>query len=182
MDLALVPPRHHAAIGRLFKRLDPISGRRRGRPATFRIHEVVSRCVELLKEAISENAIAVTIQTDPGLPAHGYEQDLQAALLNIIDNAVYWLSTVSSKRTIDIAASYDSKDVVVNVSNNGPTLGQDYIPRLFSAGFTLKAGGTGLGLAIAREAMRGSKGDIAFDDSAVKTTFVRRMPAAPSGK
>ena len=44
-----------------------------------------------------------------------------------------------------------------------------------SPGFTLKPEGSGIGLAIAREAMRASKGDVAYDNGADGTTFVIEM-------
>jgi signal transduction histidine kinase len=163
-------------LGRLFKKLDPISGRKRGKPRNFNISEVITRCLELFREPIGQNSIKIHTECDSTLHAYGYDDDLQAALMNIIDNAIHWLSTSSGKRKLDISCGKEVRCALVKVSNNGPIIDDMYLPRLFEVGFTLKSGGTGLGLAISREAMRRSKGEIIYDHNASETTFIIRMP------
>jgi signal transduction histidine kinase len=165
-------------LGKLFKKLDPISGRRRGKPSTFKAAKVIERCLELFQESISQNNIRVVFEAAGDLRAYGYEDDLQAALMNIIDNAIYWLSTSSEDREVGIRVTRHSKSISISMSNTGPLIDDAYMPRLFDAGFTLKSNGTGLGLAIAREALRRSKGEITFDDTEAETTFILRIPAA----
>jgi signal transduction histidine kinase len=98
--------------------------------------------------------------------------------MNVIDNAIHWLSTSTAERELTITCTQKGKTTRIAMSNTGPLIDDAYVPRLFDAGFTLKSSGTGLGLAIAREALRRSKGDIAFDENAAETTFVLRLPAA----
>jgi signal transduction histidine kinase len=164
-------------LGRLFKKLDPISGRKRGKPRNFNISEVITRCLDLFREPIQQNSIKVHTECDSTLHAYGYDDDLQAALMNIIDNAIHWLSTSSDKRKLDISCEKEARWALVKVRNNGPIIDDMYLPRLFEVGFTLKSGGTGLGLAISREAMRRSKGEIIYDHNASETTFIIRMPS-----
>ncbi len=164
-------------LGRLFKQLDPISGRKRGAPSNFPVLKVVESCVELLAEPIARSGIAVTVNVPPDLRAYGYNADLQSALLNILDNAAYWLATVPGiERRIEVEAERRQDEVTIRISNNGPEIGDDYIPRLFEAGFTLKNDGMGIGLAIARETCRASKGELEFDAAAPQTTFVIHFP------
>jgi signal transduction histidine kinase len=166
-------------LGRLFKKLDPVSGRKRGRPGPFTVGKVINRSLELFNDVITAAGIQVSIQCTNALVAYGYESDLQAALMNVIDNAIYRLGTSAQERHLNMSCTSDGRTILVTLCNNGPLLDDAYIPRLFDAGFTLKSGGTGLGLTIAREALRASKGEIAFDDNAAETTFVIRLPAAP---
>jgi signal transduction histidine kinase len=165
-------------IGRLFKRLDPISGRKRGKPRDFAVMNVINRSLELFKEPIANNAVRVNLECDNDTQAHGYDDDLQAAVMNIVDNAIYWLINKSGKRNLNVDCATVRGNVEIRVGNNGPVIDDAYIPRLFDAGFTLKSGGTGLGLAIAREAIRRSKGAIRYDENASETTFVIQMPSA----
>ncbi len=179
-------PEHAATLGdgtkslsRLFKRLDPVSGRRRGRPTNFSLSEVVQTALALFETAIAEEKIHVSIDVGSDAKAHGYVEDFQAALLNIIENAVYWLSSSSQpERNISITYEIHKKSVRLYISNDGPVLDASFLPRLFHAGFSLKSDGTGLGLAIAREACRASKGDLNFDSSKPDTTFVIEFPIA----
>ena len=160
-------------LGKLFKRLDPIAGRKRGRPTNFAVNEVVAGAAELLSESIRSSCISLEIDVPDKLTAYGYAEDLQTALLNILDNAIHWLGTVLNRtRTIEIVGIASDGIVRVAVSNNGPPIDPEYVPRLFSSGFSLKSEGTGLGLAIAREACRASKGDVTFDENTPDTTFL----------
>jgi signal transduction histidine kinase len=108
--------------------------------------------------------------------AYGYEEDVQAALMNIIDNAIFWLATSDQPRRMSIDAAANAKSIRIVLRNNGPLIDPPYVERLFEAGFTLKSSGTGLGLAISREAMRRSKGDVIFDQDSPETTFVIVIP------
>lgn len=168
-------------LSKLFKSLDPISGKKRGRPKAFGIQEVLSRCVALFGDAITDTAIEVVYALpDQIAPVIGYESDLMAAVLNIIDNAVHWLGTSPTRpRRLVFSVSQSKRYVRVSISNNGPLIDERFHARMFSPGFSLKTEGSGIGLAIAREAMRASKGDVAFDAEAEQTTFVIEMQRAP---
>ncbi|MFK2878724.1 ATP-binding protein [Rhodanobacter hydrolyticus] len=170
---------HQSAGGlnKLFKALDPVSGRRRGRPTDFDASRVMQRCLDLFSDAIQREGIVIEFNNEgSSLLVRGYEADLMAALLNIIDNAVHWLGTSPARpRVIRITTGETKKYVRIALSNNGPPIDDRFHQRLFSPGFTLKTEGSGIGLAIAREAMRGSKGDVAFDGDARDVTFVIEM-------
>lgn len=165
------------ALGRLFKRLDPISGRRRGRPSNFSLSDVFSDTFEIMKHSIESNSITIECDAPSDLRCYGYREDLQAVLLNILENAVYWLSTKpDNDRDIRASVRATPSEILISLINNGPEIDEAYIARLFDAGFSLKSDGTGLGLAIAREACRASKGDLVIDELAEETTFVIKFP------
>lgn len=163
-------------LSRLFKKLDPISGRKRGRAGKLPVCQIVTRALDLFQDVILEAAVVVSVDCDDTLVAHGYEEDLQAALMNIVDNGLYWLATCDHPRKMSIAVNTRPKEILISISNNGPVISPPYTERLFEAGFTLKSSGTGLGLAISREAMRRSKGDVSFDSDSPETRFVIRIP------
>lgn len=166
-------------MGKLFKQLDPISGRKRGRPVNFKVNAVVATVIDLLHDALEASAIEIQTFVPNDLSAYGYSEDLQAALLNLLDNAIHWLSTVNDiSREIRVTGTSTRPNVRITVTNNGPLIDVEYVPRLFTAGFSLKSDGTGLGLTIAREACRASKGDLLFDQNAIDTTFLIELPTA----
>lgn len=167
------------SLGKLFKQLDPISGRRRGRPSNFKVEGVVVTAVELMQDNAEKAGIAVKIIVSSQLSAYGYPDDLQAALLNLLDNAIHWASTKQDGQPeIRITGVSVGTRIHIAVTNNGPAIDDEYVPRLFTAGFSLKSDGTGIGLTIAREACRASKGDLQFDSSAANTTFLIDLPKA----
>jgi signal transduction histidine kinase len=164
-------------LNALFKALDPVSGRKRGRPQDFVVSEVVETATEFMTEFLIENNISVEIDVDKSAHVYGFKGDMQSALLNILDNAIHWLSTVvQDRRIINISWQMAARGYALFISNNGPLIDNSYSAKLFDAGFTLKSEGHGLGLVIAREACRASKGELYFDESATDTTFVIEFP------
>jgi signal transduction histidine kinase len=166
-------------LSSLFKSLNPVSGKKRGSPSKQDIIGTITRCLKLFEKDFKTEKIKIEFTpTKKNLFFMGHDGDLMAALLNLLDNATHWLSTLpSDDRKITITTKEQDKYIQIIVSNNGPGIDERYIPKLFNAGFSLKPEGSGIGLAIAREALRASKADLAFDDSAEETTFIIEMVA-----
>jgi len=165
-------------LSRLFKKLDPVSGRKRGRPVDFNLHGVIDDALSLLGGSILDAGIRVDISCGPNVYCYGYKEDMQASLLNIIENAVHWLGSVDYERIIEIVVIEKRSSIEISVNNNGPEVLEDYRDRIFDAGFSLKSDGTGLGLAIARETCRASQGDLKLGEHAEMTSFVIEFPKA----
>ena len=163
-------------LGRLFKALDPVSGRRRGKPRDLDPAIVLKRSLSLFEDAIGDAHIQVQLIEKDVANVYGYESDLVAALLNIVDNAIYWLKASPRElRLLTFSFSKTVKYVRLSITNNGPRIDPRFLEKLFSPGFTLKSEGSGIGLAIAREALRSSKWDLAFDSEHEDTSFVIEM-------
>ncbi|HHH1657446.1 TPA: ATP-binding protein [Yersinia enterocolitica] len=161
----------------LFKSLDPISGRKRGKPIVFDIYKVITDTLNLLSEKLIENDIEVISYVTEKENAYGYVGDLQAALMNIIDNAIYWLSSVKIEvREIVISCEIANNMNHLSVSNNGPLINDHNRKNIFDAGVSHKQDGHGLGLSIAREACRNSKGDLKLTSIEPKTIFTIEFP------
>lgn len=158
-------------LSRLFKRLDPVSGRRRGRPGHFDVPEAIRSALSLFSDTIGSANIRTIGQFNEAGQAYGYAEDFQAAALNILENAIHWLQmNPTADRELRIEATRSTRIVEVTIENNGPPIDPEYVERLFEPGFSLRTDGTGLGLSIAREACRASKGDLRYRDCA-NTTF-----------
>lgn len=166
-----------AQLNKLFKSLDPISGKRKGKPVELQVVKIIEKCLGLFNDAIVGGRVKVTLPDAALYPlAIGHESDLMAALINIIDNALHWLGAVSQEeREIAFAIREHEKYLQILISNTGPLIPSHFYHRLFTPSFTLKTEGSGIGLAIAREAMRSSKGDVAFYEDSELTTFVIEM-------
>ncbi|RDK82577.1 UNVERIFIED_ORG: signal transduction histidine kinase [Idiomarina abyssalis] len=168
----------HASTGlrSLFKSLDPISGRRRGRPVKFSALDTVKNALNLLEEEVFDSNITVNISVDSTLNLYGYSGDLQSALMNILQNAIHWLSTIQRERVISISAKVEDVYMMLSVRNNGPLIDEADADTIFEAGFSLKSEGHGLGLAIAREACRYNQGDLFLSTISEETNFTVKFP------
>lgn len=170
---------HNSAghLTKLFRALDPIASRKRGKPRSLDPMEMLERCISLLQDALDQNGVTVLRNVQAGDPkVTVYESDLMAAFLNIIDNAVHWLGTSPVRpRELRVAMTHSKKWVRIVLSNNGPLIDPMLAKNLFKPGFTLKPEGSGLGLAIAREAMQASKGKVIHDPQPDETSFLIEM-------
>ncbi|EHI9274375.1 sensor histidine kinase [Vibrio vulnificus] len=164
-------------LASLFKSLDPISGRRRGRPVEFSAMDNINNTLNLLDELLIDHAINVQVDVDEKLKLYGFSGDLQSALMNILHNAIHWLTTTeNSSRIIEIHSKVEESIAKIYVSNNGPIIDEQDRESIFEAGFSLKSDGHGLGLSIAKEACKNSNGDLHLDFDSIDTCFVISYP------
>ncbi len=86
-----------------------------------------------------------------GQSVSGFHSAFLAAIINIIDNAVFWITfDPKSERWIRL----DATERGITISNGGPPVPLRMIDRVFEFGVSTKPGGRGMGLAISREALR----------------------------
>ena len=90
----------------------------------------------------SETAVAV----DPG--------ELDAIILNLVTNAVYWMGDVpreDRKLEFRLIPTSNGERVRVSIHDTGPGISQEDIEKVFWPGVTRKPGGIGMGLTVASE-------------------------------
>lgn len=78
-----------------------------------------------------------------------YPSTLYPAVINVIDNALFWLNSIRDDRRIELHAD----DGAIYISNNGPAIEPQDAHRIFERGFSRKTGGRGLGLFISAKAL-----------------------------
>jgi len=93
------------------------------------------------------------------LVAIAFPSTLYPVYINLIDNAIFWLTNTDKPRVITL--DVDGEDIIV--SDSGPGVVERDMEAIFERGFTRKPGGRGLGLFIAREALRREGLDLAID-------------------
>ncbi len=80
-----------------------------------------------------------------------YPSSFYPVFVNLIDNAIFWLSQVTAERVIEL----DADGGVAFVSNTGEPIPLRRREVIFDQGVSFKPGGRGLGLYISRETLRG---------------------------
>jgi len=79
-----------------------------------------------------------------------YPSTLYPAFINLVDNAIFWLTSTKGAKRIRFDVS--GGDFIV--ANSGPTIEERDRLRIFERGFTRKPGGRGLGLFISSRALQ----------------------------
>jgi two-component system OmpR family sensor kinase len=142
------------------------------------LHETVKR---LGPEALRRN-VALVMDTPPQLAVNVASAALSHVVANVLDNAVKFSPMGSEVR---VGVVIEGSAAVVAVSDTGPGIPEDEIPRLFerfyrgSVARRLEAPGVGLGLAICRALVEGQGGRISVDSAPGSgATFRIRLPLA----
>ena len=82
----------------------------------------------------------------------GFPSSFYPVFVNLVDNAIYWVSQRSQDRARHITLDADGDRLVV--SDSGPGIEPRDRDRIFEFGFSRKPGGRGMGLYIARETLK----------------------------
>ena len=93
----------------------------------------------------TENFLKSTIECFPST--------LYPAIINIVDNALFWLCSVKTPRKI----LFDVSNGELIVANTGPSIEARDEKRIFERGFSRKPSGRGLGLFISSRALEAEK-------------------------
>jgi two-component system NtrC family sensor kinase len=112
------------------------------------VRDVVADAVSLLRKTSSAKAVEIVERScDASTEIVGSANQIKQVLLNLVSNAQQAMPD-GGTITIDVAA--DDEAVTVTVSDTGPGIPEDVLPRIFDPFFTTKrdVGGTGLGLAV----------------------------------
>ena len=128
----------------------------------------------------------VRIRSDLGEdlpPVLGDHTQLQQVLLNLVLNGMEAMESVPEpERLLTLQTRRNGDDVEVSVTDRGPGVSSDDVPKIFETFFTSKNGGMGMGLSIARSIVAAHKGRIWVEDNPRGgARFYFAMPAAKGG-
>ncbi len=95
---------------------------------------------------------------------------------NIIDNSIYALEEINDNRLLEINIFEDLKSFGFSIRNNGPSIPQNVLAKIFEAGFTTKGTkGEGMGLFTTKTIVERYNGIITVSSSDY-TTFDIKFP------
>jgi len=90
------------------------------------------------------------------MSVHMYPSTLYPVIVNLVDNAAYWLSTYNGDRVIEL----DKTDTAITITDSGKGISLGDEKAIFDLGFSRKPMGSGYGLYVAREVLRRDGADI----------------------
>jgi len=137
-----------ASLARAELKLQPIN-----------VRTVVEKALQRETQATSK----VNLQIEPALEASGDPDLLQRAVANLVRNALRY---AGDSGPITISGQIEDGRIVLKVSDCGPGVSEQFLPRLFDPFFrvddarTREAGGVGLGLTIVRTCVEACGGSV----------------------
>ena len=137
--------RRAAELVRSFKQIavDQSSGQRR----QFDLAEYLDEIALSLKPKIKHTACTLNVLCAPGIAMDSFPGALSQVLTNLVVNALVHAFEGREHGTIDIVATGEDDEVVLEVSDDGIGMNEADLKRYFDPFFTTKrgSGGTGLG-------------------------------------
>ena len=156
------------------------SGRIRMAQQRIHIGEIITAAANTIRPTVTNNRQNLRMEFPADLPCTvGDDQRIHQVLLNLLSNAAKYSDPGD---TITLAAKMTHDEMVVSVSDTGPGIPEDQLPRLFHKfsrlpGKERQVTGTGLGLVISRQIIEAHHGQIWVESEVGKgTTFCFSLP------
>lgn len=167
-------------LAQLFKRIEPFGGRKRGRPKDIILEDAIANVFTLYRNELAKLAINCVLPTSQNKVKID-DGELQMIFVNLIQNSMYWLETISTERKIQVDVERTDDQLSVIFSDSGPGIREEHQQIIFDPYFSTRPDGVGLGLTIVGELVTEYDGDFALIDSSplggatFKITFRRRI-------
>jgi two-component system phosphate regulon sensor histidine kinase PhoR len=152
--------------------------------AVVDLTSIIHQAGELLAGMARQARVTVNLDVASNLEVIGDGDELMQVMQNLIENAIKYAG--SGKRIDITAASTAHGEVEASVSDYGPGIASEHIPRLTERFYRVSVqesrsrGGTGLGLAIVKHILNHHRGKlIILSEMGKGSRFTIRLPAAP---
>jgi signal transduction histidine kinase len=168
-------------LSMLFKRLEPFSGRKKGRPKQIILEEALENVFELHKYIIDKLDIDIELPTST-TSVRLDESEFEQIIVNLLQNSLYWLEMEKNKKKkIIVEVEKNDNELIVIFSDNGCGVKEEDIQYIFDPYFSTKPNGVGLGLTIVGELVTEYNGTLdlvdtgPLDGATFKITFKKRI-------
>ena len=146
------------------------------------LNDVVTHAAGLYVERL--DGIALSLELDPALPSSMLDvEQIKRVFVNLIDNAVEALASVTNKKQITIITRHDAEKSLLRaeVADTGQGIEPSDFRRLFEPYFSRRDSGTGLGLAIVQRIIMEHGGHIRTERNHPHgARFVIELPSEPA--
>ncbi|MFH0758007.1 MAG: ATP-binding protein [Bacteroidota bacterium] len=140
---------------------------------TIDVMEWMDRLKILFSEQLDQAGIHLQVAVDPGIKRIVADRNLLSqVLMNLVNNAIDALMEIPSGRELRLSISrYDSANIYMKISNNGPPIPPENIEKIFIPFFTTKENGSGIGLYISRQIIHLHNGMLSVSSRPEETAF-----------
>lgn len=145
----------------------PLTRRVRRRRVVVTGVSILSYVRELFSERLSRAEIELRVsESFESWSIKSFRSTLIAAVVNIVDNAIYW---ISSDRNAELWIEFDTWEKGIVIRNGGPGVPRRVARVIFDFGMSNKPGGRGMGLAVSREALASIGLDLELAEEGTET-------------
>jgi signal transduction histidine kinase len=147
----------------------------------FDVGAVVSDLAELYEPIAEERDFSLSLDIAPGLTLVGNRELVGQGIANLVDNALkYGASECGGDRAVSVAARGEGENIVIEVADRGPGIGEVDRKRVFDRFVRLEGArsrpGSGLGLSLASAIARMHGGHLTLEDNAPGLKAILTLP------
>jgi len=132
---------------------------------------IVRHIADTLTPMAQENSVLLKVEAPASVIVGGDRDELLRVVENLVENAIKYGASDSlcANRQVDITLVAQERQCVLNVSDYGPGIAPEHLPRLterfyrVDAGQSRAKGGTGLGLAIVKHIVARHRGRLGIE-------------------
>lgn len=139
--------------------------------------ELIHHVLTLFASDIQAKQIALAVNLPDNLPLLSLDRDqMTQVLLNIVLNAIQVMA-LNGHLSLTAQVLQEQNQVDLTITDNGPGITPEDVPKIFDPFFTTKKRGAGLGLAIANAIISSHRGEIRVESQVGQgTSFHIRLP------
>ncbi len=140
---------------------------------TIDVMEWLERLRILFSEQLDQAGIHLQVSVDPKIKHIVADRNLLSqVMMNLVNNARDALLEIPSGRELRLSISrYDTANISMKVSNNGPAISPENLEKIFIPFFTTKENGSGIGLYISRQIIHLHNGMLSVSSRPEETAF-----------
>ncbi|MHC1711663.1 MAG: DUF3365 domain-containing protein [Solidesulfovibrio sp.] len=177
-DLAIIE-RHAVMAKKVLRDLLDFARPRPATPGPCDLGALLKSLSRIFEVQAQARRVKLVTRVQGDLPlAKADASALEQVLSNLLLNALDAVASTEGEIVIQAASGADGDSVILRVSDNGPGIAPDDLPRIFDPFFTTKEAGrgSGLGLAVAYGLLRDMGGRIEVENAA-GAVFTVTLPA-----
>ena len=150
------------------------------RPVPVDLAQLTSKTLELVRHDLSRQNVRLETAFDPDLPpAQADPQQLQQVLLNLLTNAIQAMAGRPDGNWMRVEVRGEGDQLALRVTDSGPGIAADVLPRIFDPFFSTKTEGSGLGLSVSYAIANAHGGDLRVESEVGRgSTFILLLPIA----
>ena len=158
-------------LSRLLTEFLEFSGLRMGKREIVDVREIARDCVALLKQHPERRGVEIDlVLPDDPQRVRGDRDLLHRAIFNLVLNAIQFSGeggsvSVKVRRHTRVGGVLLRDMVRLSVSDTGPGVAPEDVPRIFDPFYTRRKGGSGLGLAVVHRAVAAHEGTVLVERS-----------------
>jgi signal transduction histidine kinase len=148
------------------------------RMAPTDINALVSEAVDLMNARLTEGSVTFLSAVD-SLMVMCDSLYLKSVVLNLVDNSLKYCDKTPA---VEVIVRKEGRHAVIEVSDNGPGIPEEYHDKIFEKFFRLPSGnihnvkGYGLGLSFASQVIKLHGGTISIKNHAPGCSFIIKLP------